>query len=290
LKIVDRLRGWQTQAAFKYMPILADGMTNLATYTARRTLTKSGPLRLLLDSQIHSHAITHEATWIESEEKIRGGARPIQAGFARVAVHAADDDSDEYRDICYLTGICYLAKRRHIHLSTSRELMAERDKQPPRRFKPVGIYDFNLLSRLDIQPIDGWSNESYVHDKEKTGITLHQRQLNRVNSSTDRCFLKIWKLFGKGEKQSLDAWHLRTAQEHGLDGILTMDYRLANTFKQKRSALNAEGISARIWTPSELAVALGIHEVPPNLFCYTGASYPVRPDLYLPTGRRRPTK
>jgi hypothetical protein len=166
--------------------------------------------------------------------------------------------------------------------------MAEREKHPQTKFRDTGYYDFNLLSRLDIQPIDEWSFDAFVHDAMKTGVTLHDLQVKRVNSSTDTYFQKIWTLFGRGKNQSLDAWHLRTAHEHGLDGILTMDYKLERTFRQTQAALNAAAFSARVWTPSEFAKELGIQKVSPNLFCYTDASYPVRPDLHMPNVRRRP--
>lgn len=284
---IQKLKNAKTALAFRYMPSVAEFLSRLATREARRKLIDEGQLRLLVDSQIHAFAITHEDAWIDTGIKMWGGKIPIPTGYAaRVAVHSSSDRTEEYRDICFLTGISYLARKQHISMFTSRELMAERERQEPRRFQPVGYSGFSLLSRVEIRPIDDWSFDALVHDVDRTGISLNQLQLNRVNLSQDAIFQTIWRIL-EGKKSSLDAWHLRTAQVHDLDGLLTMDYKLAKKFAQKQHLLTAAGITAKIWTPSGLAQELGIAKVLPNMFAYTDASFPVRPDLYLPNGRKR---
>ncbi len=83
---------------------------------------------------------------------------------------------------------------------------------------------------------------------------------------------------------SLDAWHLRTAHTFGLSGMLTMDYRLANTFAHNKKKLVTAGITAKIWTPKSLGKELGISALKPNLFGYNDDGFPVRNDLYLRKG------
>lgn len=267
------------------MPWIADLTAGFATMAARRRLSNDEPLTLLVDSNIHTHAVTHNDAWIDTGTVLAGGKLPVSTGYAaRVPVYSEQEKSREYEDICYLTGLTYLARKQYLSMFTSRELMAEQDRQPPTRFSPTGYADLSLLSRLDIQPIDDWSTDAIIHRPSRAGVSLNQFQLNRVNSSRDETFRKIWKIFGNQPKMSLDAWHLRTAHTFSLSGILTMDYSLANTFAHNKIKLVTAGITANIWTPKSLGKELGISALKPNLFGYNDDGFPVRNDLYLRNG------
>src|SRR4051812_5654274 len=107
-------------------------------------LRENAPIKLLLDSTIHAHAITHESAWIDTGTKLWGGVHPVRTGYvARIPVHSIENRSAEYGDICRLTVITRLARRGLFELYTSAELMAERDRHPTPRFQATGYSDFS---------------------------------------------------------------------------------------------------------------------------------------------------
>lgn len=284
----QRVQQARQRLAFKYMPRLAEWAIWAASARAATKLREIGPVKLLLDSTIHAHAITHESAWIDTGTKLWGGVHPVKTGYvARIPVHSADNKSAEYRDLCRLTVIAGLARKGLFELYTAAELMAERDRHPPSRFRATGYSDFSLLDGLKIDSLDGWNFDALT-TRTATSATLQEAQRSRLRSSEDSLFHAILKALGH-EKHSQDAWHIRTASEHGMYAFLTMDYSLVRLVAAQQSKLVDIGISNLVITPTELASHFGFGEVPPHLFSYTNASFPVRSDLCWPDERRRRT-
>ena len=249
---------------------------------AMPNLRKRAPIKLLLDSTIHAHAITHEEAWIDTGTKRWGGVHPIQTGYvARIPVHSVDNASRIYNDICRLTVITTLARKGIFELYTSAELMAERDRHPPARFEPTGYSGLSLLDGLAIESVDGWNFDALTMVSD-----LQEAQRARLRSSGDPLYEAV--LGALGASHSQDAWHIRTAQMHGMHALLTMDYSLVRLVDAQQKKLSQVGLTTRVITPTQLGLQLKIGEVPPYLFSYTDASFPVRPDLCWPDERRQP--
>ena len=268
------------------MPRLAEWSVWAASANSISKLRKVGPVKLLLDSTIHAHAITHEETWIDTGTKLWGGVHPIRTGYvARIPVHSANNNSQQYRDISRLTIITTLARRGFFELYTSAELMAERDRHPPGRFRTTSYSDYSLLDGIQIESVDGWTFDFL---SEATVSDLQHAQRSRLQSSGDPLYEAILRALGS-DKHSQDAWHIRTAQVHGMYALLTMDYALVRHASAQRKRLAQIGLTTQILTPGQLGAIFGFRAVPPYLFSYTDASFPVRPDLCWPDERRRPT-
>jgi hypothetical protein len=288
-RLRQRVQQYRESLAFRYMPRIAEWSVWAASAKAMPKLREMGPVKLLLDSTIHAHAITHEDAWVDTGTKLWGEVHPVRTGYsARIPVHSADNDTPLYRDICRLTVITTLARKGVFELYTSAELMAERDRHPPARFRTTGYSDFSLLDGLAIESVDGWNFDSLTM-RRATISNLQEAQRARLRSSGDPLYEGIVRALGS-ETHSQDAWHIRTAQSHGMYALLTMDYSLVRLVGAQRKKLAQVGLTTRILTPSMLGVELGFGAVPPYLFSYTDASFPVRSDLCWPDERRRPTR
>lgn len=285
----QRIQLARQRLAFKFMPRMAEWAIWAASTSAVVELSEISPVRLLLDSTIHAHAITHESAWIDTGTKLWGGAHPVKTGYAaRIPVHSADNPSAEYQDICRLTVIAGLARKGLFELHTSSELIAERERQPASRFRATGYSDYSLLDGLKIDSLDG-GNFDALPMRNATTAKLQEAQRSRLQSSDDPLYRAILKALGHN-KHSQDAWHIRTAHEHRMFAFLTMDYSLVRLVAAQRSKLADIGISNLVVTPSELASHFELGKVPPHLFSYTDASFPVRSDLCWPDERRRSTR
>lgn len=288
-RVLQRIRQFREGLAFKYMPHLAEWAVWAASINSMPKLQEMKPIKLLLDSTIHAHAVTHEDAWIDTGTVLWGGVQPISTGYAaRIAVHSAENETREYKDICHLTVITSLVKKGFFELYTSSELMAERDRHPPARFDSVTYSGFSLLDGLKIESLDGWNFDIYAMHGASTS-DLQRVQRDRLKASDDELYKAILKTLG-GEAHSQDAWHIRTAQVHGMYALVTMDYKLVRLAKAQREKLAKIGAAVKILTPTELADELSLGEVAPYFFSYNNASFPVRADLCWPDERRRPTK
>jgi hypothetical protein len=289
-KMMDRLRQFRETLPYRFMPKLAELSARVATSRIASKLSLSGPKRLLLDSTIQAHAITHEEAWIDTGDKLWGGKVRVSCGnAARIPVHSAANQSREYADICYITGIAYLARRGLLSLHTSSELMAEQDRQPPARFRAVTYAGMSLLDGIDIESVDGWSFDWLIGglDSEKPNLAELQRQ--RLAASNDRLFRDLMRIFGN-EKHSQDAWHIRTAEAHHCAAFITMDYSLLRLIENRQKHLDTLGMTTQVLSPKQFGNMHGIEPLPPYLFSYDNSSFPVRSDVCWPDERRRSTR
>lgn len=280
-----RLRQIHASLPYWVWPRVADIAAFLASWRAARTL--SGEIRtgVLLDSTVLSHAITHEEAWIDTGTKLWGGTTPVRTGYAaRIPVHSRQNKTREYRDICSLIGLAHLARRNRLQLYTSAELMCEQDRHPPARFRYVTYSGFSLFDGISIEPIDDWNFDALVHG-ERDPKELARIQRERLGGSNEALFHKLVEILG--QKHSQDAWHICTAERHELFAYLTMDYKLLAAIDSQHVRLGKLGLKAMVVSPQRLAKKFRISSVSPNLFSYTGASFPVRSDLCIRDQRRR---
>lgn len=138
-------RGWAEGLRFRYLPQIANGLLDVTTRSARSALSTDTPLRVLVDTTIHHHAITHESGWISTGTKLWGGEVPIEGGYvARIPVYRHDSDKAAYQDIKYLPGIIHLARLGYIQLLTSAELEAERESQAEQQVQTNRLFRLQL--------------------------------------------------------------------------------------------------------------------------------------------------
>jgi len=243
------------------------------------------PLGVLVDNSILGHAVTHETAWISTGVALWGG-HPFETGYsARIPVHSANSTAVEYEHIKYLAGIAHLARQDYLRLKTSAELQDETFRQPVGRFRGYGYFDHSLFAGLKLESVDGLvfptMGPSYL------GLaSARDQQRARLARSNDPLYLAL--LAQLGPKNSQDAWHIRTAEAHGLHCFLTMDFRLHRTVRRLKECEPFRSLQTQVLTPVELGKWLGIAPLPPHIFSYTNASFQVRSDLCWPDGKRRP--
>jgi hypothetical protein len=290
MRLIEKLRGIRQSLAFKYMPKIANLSAWAATFESSQKLKSTGAIKLLLDSTVLAHAITHESAWIDTGPKMWGGQVRIDTGYvARIPVHSVDNHTREYRDICFLTGISHLARRHHLKLLTSSELMAEQNRHPPARFRSVDLSGMSLFDGVSIESVDGWNFDSLIHARRNEDENLARLQRTRLSSSGDELYEKLMSIFGH-ENHSQDAWHIRTAEKHGCFAFITMDYKLLRILESHRSKIDKLNLRTRVLSPEQFGENFRIKPVAPYLFSYTNASFPVRSDLCWPDERRRSTR
>ncbi|MBI5422924.1 MAG: hypothetical protein HZA32_02475 [Opitutae bacterium] len=252
----------------------------ITTAPARFRLSRRKPIRVLLDTTIHFHAVTHETAWV-STGKTNWGTHPIETGFAaRIPVHGLDCNAKSFEQIRFLPGIAHLARLGYVQLLTSAELLAEQFRQPAGRFSGYSSFDLNLLSGLDIRSVDGRIVD--LADAQR-------KQLERVQACEDPLFLSLLSIFGQAN--SLDAYHVLTAVRHGLTCLLHIDFKLAKNFAEWRRKNPDQCLGTSVYLPTEFASAVHLLPMAPRWLSFEDSSFPVRPDLTIPgEARRRPQR
>lgn len=278
---VDRLR-------LMYGPSAANLIISISALPARLRLFRAGPISILVDNTVLFHAVTHETAWISTGQS-KWGPHDIDTGYAaRIPVRHKDSDSRDYRNIKYLPGIAYLARMGQLSLKTAGELTLERFKQPVGRFHGYGMFDHNLFSDIEMAQLDGMP-DMFMSPKWMNLPSIEEQQHERLANSSDSLFRGLVKLLGP--KNNQDAWHIRTAEVHGMFCFLTMDFKLCNNFNGRLGQEPIKSLRTKVMTPAQLGRYLRIFPVDPNLLSYTAASFPVRPDLHWPDEKRhRPTR
>ena len=212
------------------------------------------------------------------------GPHEVDTGYmARVPVHTDENETEIYRNTTYLSGIAHLGKAGRVRLCTSAELHDETWRKPGGMFRGYGYMDHSLFGNVTLECIDklegGWM-------LAPGGPSLQEQQQRRIKSSDDPLFKALLKRLG--EKQNLDAWHIRTAEKHGMFCFLTMDFKLCRTVERWKGYEPFKSMKTKVMTPEEFGRAFEIIPVPPRLHSYTDASFFVRPDLHMPGEKRRP--
>lgn len=284
MRFLRYLKGLPEHLRYRFGPVVAERLVHFSTWQARRRLSENQPLGVLVDNTVLGLAVTHETAWISTGVSLWGGKVPVETGYsARIPVYSANNLSENYEHVTYLAGIAHLAKLGRLRLCTSAELRDERWRQPGGRFTGYGYFDHSLFGNLKIECIDRLTGSWVL---APGGIPLKEQQLKRINSSADPLFRVL--LNRLGERQSLDAWHIRTAEVHGLYCFLTADLKLRRSVERWKDYEPFKSMSTKVLTPSEFGKAFGMLPTPPHFQSYTNASFIVRSDLHMPGERRRP--
>lgn len=287
--LLPRLRGWlraqPERLRRRYVPRILRSLLHVATAPARRRLGKGEAIAILVDNTVLGHAVTHETAWISTGVG-RWGAHEFNAGYAaRVPIHSSDNDSEIYRNLTYLTGLTHLARTGHVRFCTSAELRDETFRQPQGRFRRgYGYFDYSLFNDISLQCVDQLNGSWVIGPSYMRMPSLREQQLGRINASDDPLFKALVRRLG--EKQSLDAWHIATAERHGMHCFLTMDFKLRRSVERWKDSEPFRSMMTRVLTPEELGRELRITPVPPHLHSYNDASFPVRSDLHVPGEKR----
>lgn len=269
----------------KYAPRILRSILHAATVKARRHLTKGQAIRILVDNTVLGHAVTHETAWI-SKGVGRWGPHEFNAGYAaRIPIHSADNDGEIYRNLTYLTGLTHLARTGHVSFCTSAELRDETFRQPQGRFSNgYGYFDYSLFSGISLECVDQLDGGWVIGPSYMRLPSLKEQQLARIDASEDPVFKAILKRLG--EKQSLDAWHIATAERLGMHCFLTMDFKLMRSVERWKDYEPFRSMKTKVLTPEELGREWRITPVAPHLYGYNDASFPVRSDLHVPDEKR----
>lgn len=274
-----RLRTLPERLRFRLMPRIARLVLNRATRTARRRLGAGTPLGVLVDNTVLDIAVTHEGKWITHS---RGGY------VARVPVYGRQNTSERHRQASFLTGIAHLAHLGLVQLHQSAELREEQFRQPAGRYRGYGYSDYSLFQGIKIETIDGWVF-SAMGPSWMNLPSSQEQQRKRLRQSDDALFHDLYGLLKQqlGEKCSQDAWHIRTAEKHGLFCFLTTDGSLLKACRSLSKKEPLRSLTTRIMSPDELGSHLGIAPVKPYLLSYNDADWFVRMDHTMPEERRR---
>lgn len=167
---------------------------------------------------------------------------------------------------------------------TSAELQDELYRQPSGRFRGYGSFDHSLLSRITMESVDG--HAIGVTGPRWMGLPNHKdQQQARLASRDDPLYLALVSIMG--QKNNLDAWHIFTAERHGMNCFLTMDFKLEKLAKANAHREPFRSLKTRIITPKDFGTELGLMPINPVIFSYHGASWFVRADLHWPDNKRR---
>lgn len=254
-------------------------MVGLAVYNARRKLEKLAPVRVLVDGTVQYHAVTHETAWVSLD--------PFEGYAARIPVHRPDTDTEAFENIKYLAGIAYLAQTGAIEVLTSAELLDEQFHQPAGRYRGYSCFDHSLFAGLTFQSVDGhafptmgprYMNLPSPRQQQRERLREHERQFPR--------YAELVKCLGR--KNSYDAWHLFTAERHGLFCYLTMDFSFIRALEAQARSRVIQSLRTPVLTPAQFAARFGIFGVHPRFLSYEDADFFVHPELSMPGNERRP--
>lgn len=284
-----RVRNAKSRFLYRHLPGLVDRLVSASAYSGRRAIAAHDAGRLLIDSSVMGHAITHETAWIDTGTALWGGKHEVATGYsARIAVHSDSDESEVARSIRYLPAIASLARSGHVQLCTSMELRDEQMTQPIGRFSGYGYYDFNLFGGLQFEDIPDPDFRMMIGAPSFRFPSLEQQRKERLARKTDPLYVSLRAALG--EKNSQDAYHIYTAEIAGCFCFLTMDFKLARTVRQLRHLEVFANLRTLVLSPEDYGMRFGLKPMPLRLFSYHGASYPVRPELNWPDSKRRRPK
>lgn len=269
---------------FRLLPRVVDSLTTLATWKASRKLKGANIERVLIDNTVIAHGVTHETAWVDTGKALWGDTE-IGTGYAaRIPVHDDRDDTEASRSIRYLPGIASLARRRHLKLVTSNELRDERLTQPAGRFRGYGLYDLSLFSDIDFESIE--DPEYTVVIGAFAGLpSVKEQRMERLRANRDPLFQELVKVLGPTNSQ--DARHIATAERNHCYCFLTMDFRLIRNVRAQAKNEAIKSLRTRILTPEEFGREYQINPIPPRLFSYHGASFPVIHEEKWPDSKRQ---
>ena len=269
---------------YRYKAKFVNWLLQLSTHRARSKLARSGPITVLIDNSVLGHGSTHET--IEVMQKINwppGGEHGEVPIIYRAPIDFTKKDRESVcQNIRYLPGIAHLARLGFLTLRTSCELLSERNHQPIGRFQgKKGSFDYWLFENINIESVDGYdvpdfdseyySNnptvDKFIYSTDIDPLGMYpenkQKQRDRISRSNDPLYRGLARILP--QKANLDAWHIRTAEVHGLFCFLTMDFKLRNIIEQKKKKEPISSLRTMVLTPKEFGQHIGLWPIEPKI-------------------------
>lgn len=169
---------------------------------------------------------------------------------------------------------------------TSHHLLLERDGHPRGRFADVGWFDFNLFGRGELPSIDGDPSDEMLMTPFSFNKPPPDDITTVLSRSNDKLYLDLVKVMG--QKNSQDAWHIRTAEKNGLYCFLTMEASLLRIMQAQQNRPVIRGLTTRVMSPKMLGEALSLKPIELKHFDHQDSSWFVRSDMHW-EGEKRPS-
>ena len=246
----------------RYRAKFVNWLLQLSTQRARSRLAKSGPVTVLIDNSVLGHGRTHETVVHMQKINWPPGSEPGEVPIIyRAPIDFTQKDRElVYQNIKYLPGIAHLARLGFLTLRTSFELLGERNHQPFSRFKGGPCwFDYWLFEDIAIESVDGYVAPDFDLRRPEN----KQKQRDRVSRSSDPLYKGLVKILQ--EKSNLDAWHIRTAEVHGLFCFLTMDFKLRRIIEQKKKREPISSLRTMVLTPKEFGQHISLWPIEPQI-------------------------
>lgn len=254
-----------------------------STREARRWLTGCTRINLLIDNSTLRYARTHETISIKQRLIWPPGGESSEISIPfRVPRVYEKGHKGVNENIPYLPGIAFLARIGMLKLVTSRELKSEQLHHPIGAAQGhVGWFDYWLFEGIDIESIDGYESPNFdleyfrnnptinkiIYSTDKDPFDMYpenMRDMNkRISQSADPLYRELAKLLP--EKSNFDAWHIRTAETHGLFCFLTMDFKLRVAFEKNRNKEPIASLCTKVMTPAEFGRHIGLSPIDPYI-------------------------
>jgi hypothetical protein len=281
---ISTMRFWTAQQ-------LGHALLNLSILPARWRLKRLGRIKILVDTSALAVGVTHETTWVSLGLAPLWGDQFVDNGYlARVPVKgkpprgAPKSQFRDYEDACYVSGIAHLARLGLIELRTSGELTVEQWRQPTGMFIGNTVFSKSVFEGIRMRPV-GESPDMTFGQRRMGQPSLEEQQRERLRKMDDALYVGLVKRLG--EKSTQDAWHIRTAETHGIFCFLTADYSLLRSLENQSKHEPIRSLKTKILSPAAMGKVLGLVPVDPRLLSHEGASFPVRSDLQMPGNKRR---
>ena len=278
---IDRLRQRLIDnLPYEYRAKLVNWCLQLSTYRVRGRLASSAPIEILVDNSVLGHGSTHKTVEVVQKVNWPPGSEP---GEVTVAYRTPRECNGEvYENLRYLPGIAHLTRGGYLKLKTSFELLSERNHHPIGRFTGnKTLFSYWLFDGIKIESVDGYDIPDFDRDHFRKNPTINkiiyskdvdpldmypnnkEKQISRVSQSTDPLYMGLANLMPK--KGNLDAWHIRTAEAHGLFCFLTMDFRLRRNVEQNRLKEPIASLHSKVMTPKEFGKHIGVSPINPYI-------------------------
>lgn len=274
---------------------------NFPTWSARPAMErlKDCPQKILLDNSV----LAHRCFSFTGPSGRTGQLEQEHSCTEEQIVHVFQN-SRFWEDRQYFYGIRNLAVSGRLQLFDSYELAMERLTQPIGRFTDArSLYTEDVFDGVEFGMLNQYSEsltispESAMEAQREMsrrggGVVLrgdepipewlvpdvfdtHKSTNERIAGYEDPLYRSLLDVLG-GKRMNKDAWHIVTAERHGLDCFMTMDYKLVDRLGQLSNKEPVSSLAVKVLTPSAWGRQQHVRPIP-------------RPDLVGElAGRRRP--
>ncbi|MEM9910376.1 MAG: hypothetical protein AAF922_06290 [Pseudomonadota bacterium] len=279
----------QSSLRYSFLPRLIDALIALSTVPARSRLAQKNLTRILIDSSVIGHGVTHESTWVSTGTELWGGEVELETGYlARVPIHDPRKNNELLSSVQYLPGLVDLTKRGLLELWTSPELLDERLSQPSGRYSGYSLYSYSLFRSIKLHTVRDPDYSVTISGHQDLLPTVEDQRSRRLAGRQDPLFVSLVNALGA--KSTQDAFHIATAERNGIPVFLTMDFRLLKNLQAQRRNSAISSLRTRVLSPEQFGREVGLPPIPPILLSYHEASFPVETSSHLGGERRRKTK